>query len=74
MGTLQEQVTALVFDTWGTVVDWHSSVLDELRALGQRKGVVIDWEEFLAEWRSAYGPGMQEVNRSERPWTKTGVL
>jgi 2-haloacid dehalogenase len=47
MAKLQDEVTALIFDTWGTVVDWRGSVLDELCALGRRKNLKIDWEAFL---------------------------
>jgi 2-haloacid dehalogenase len=74
MAKLQDEVTALVFDTWGTVVDWRSSVLDELCALGRRKDLKIDWEVFLDEWRSAYEPAMQKVNSGELPWTKMDVF
>ena len=40
-------VTAVVFDTYGTVVDWRSSIAAEGRALARRKGIEgIDWEAF----------------------------
>jgi 2-haloacid dehalogenase len=74
MAKLQDAVTALVFDTWGTVVDWRGSMLDELRALGRRRDLRIDWETFLEEWRSAYEPSKQKVNSGELPWTKMEVF
>ncbi len=46
------KVEALVFDTYGTVVDWRTSVLRQLRALGAARGVAADWERFLADWKS----------------------
>jgi len=51
-------VTALTFDTFGTVVDWRGSVLAELRALGRDKRLSLDWERFLDDWRSCYRPHM----------------
>jgi 2-haloalkanoic acid dehalogenase type II len=49
-------VKALVFDVFGTVVDWRSSVVAELEALGQKHGVepATDWGKFAQEWRSGY--------------------
>jgi 2-haloacid dehalogenase len=71
MMRLQNEVVALVFDTWGTVVDWHSSVLADLIAFGSRKNMDIDWEIFLGEWRSAYGPAMQKINSGATRWMKS---
>jgi len=62
-------IRALTFDTYGTVVDWRSSVLAELAALGARRRLAVDWARFLDEWKAAYRPGMERVNRGESPWT-----
>ena len=34
-----DQVKALLFDVFGTVVDWRSSVISELEALGEKSGI-----------------------------------
>jgi len=62
-------VHALLFDTYGTLVDWRSSILDELAAFGRARGLAPDWEAFLADWKACYRPGMDAVNRGEAPWT-----
>jgi 2-haloacid dehalogenase len=62
-------VRALLFDTYGTVLDWRGSVLAELRAFGARHALVIDWERFLDEWKAGYRAGMDRVNSGEWPWT-----
>ena len=49
-------------------------VLDELRALGHSRGIACDWEAFLDDWKSAYRPGMDKVNRGEWPWTTIDVI
>lgn len=59
---------ALLFDVYGTVVDWRASVLDELRALGRARSLAVDWEAFLAAWKGCYTPGLERVNRGEVPW------
>jgi 2-haloacid dehalogenase len=67
-------VKALLFDTYGTVVDWRGSILAELRALGQARRLSVDWERFLTEWKSCYTPGMQKVNAGEWPWTTVDTI
>jgi 2-haloacid dehalogenase len=67
-------VKALVFDTFGTVVDWRSSVAREAEALAKRKGVALDGAKFADAWRAGYGPGMSRVRSGELPWTKLDAL
>jgi len=68
------EIRALTFDTYGTLVDWRGSILDELRAFGAARGLERDWEAFLTDWKSAYRPGMDKVNRAEWPWTTIDVI
>jgi 2-haloacid dehalogenase len=65
---------ALTCDTYGTVVDWRGSILDELAAFGASRGLDRDWPAFLADWKSCYRPGMEKVNRGEWPWTTIDVI
>jgi 2-haloacid dehalogenase len=67
-------VKALVFDTFGTVVDWRSSVAREVDALAKRKGVAVDGATFADAWRAGYGPSMNRVRSGELPWTKLDAL
>lgn len=67
-------VQALVFDVFGTVVDWRGSIIREGQILGERKGYDIDWADFADRWRAGYGPAMGRVRRGELPWTKIDVL
>lgn len=59
---------ALTFDVFGTLVDWHSSIVEEGRRLGARVGVATDWHQFALDWRAGYEPAMQRVNRREVAW------
>lgn len=65
---------ALAFDTFGTVVDWRSSIIAELKAFGESHGVQADWDAFADAWRKGYLPAMDRVRRGELPWTKIDVL
>ena len=67
-------VKALVFDTFGTVVDWRTSVTQEVEALSKRKGIAVDGAKFADTWRAGYGPSMNKVRTGEMPWTKLDVL
>jgi 2-haloacid dehalogenase len=68
-------VQILVFDTFGTVVDWRSAVTAEGEKLAREKGLKgIDWAKFADEWRAQYGPSMNRVRRGELPWTKLDDL
>jgi 2-haloacid dehalogenase len=71
---MKTDIKALLFDTYGTVVDWRTSILDELRALGQRRGLTADWERLLHDWKNVYRPGMDRVNRGEWPWTTVEAI
>ena len=67
-------VKALVFDTFGTVVDWRSSVAAEVQELAKRKGFTVDGAKFADAWRAGYGPSMSRVRNGELPWTKLDDL
>lgn len=62
-------IKALVFDVFGTLVDWRGSIVREGEAWGQARGVSVDWAAFADAWRGAYHPSMDRVRRGERPWT-----
>lgn len=63
------EIRALVFDVFGTVVDWRTAVIGELAALGAEKGVDGDWARFADDWKACYTPALRQVNAGERPWT-----
>ena len=67
-------IKAIVFDVFGTCVDWRSSVADEVNALAKRKGLTVDGAAFADAWRSQYGPTMNRVRSGELPWTKLDRL
>ena len=72
---LQDEVKALVFDVFGTVVDWRSSITREGEKLGKLKGITnLDWEEFADAWRGGYGPSMNLVRTGKLPWTRIDDL
>jgi 2-haloacid dehalogenase len=67
-------VKALIFDTFGTVVDWRTSVAREIEALATRKGLTVDSAKFADAWRAGYRPSMDRVRKGELPWTNLDKL
>jgi 2-haloacid dehalogenase len=68
-------VRALVFDTFGTTVDWRSGVAREAAAfLKQYASPDADPAAFADAWRRRYGPSMEEVRSGRRPFTRLDVL
>jgi len=68
------QIRALLFDVFGTVVDWRGSIIREGRALGRRKKIAVDWEAFADAWRAGYQPAMARVRSGALPWMNIDQL
>jgi 2-haloacid dehalogenase len=72
-GSLSE-VKAIVFDVFGTVVDWRGSIIREVEAFARERGATVDAAAFADGWRAGYQPAMQRVRCGELPWTKIDDL
>jgi len=66
--------SALVFDIFGTVVDWRASIVREGQALQQRLNLGTDWPALADAWRTGYQPAMRRVAKGELPWTNIDGL
>ncbi len=69
-----DEVKALVFDVFGTVVDWRNSIARESAPFLARHGLRTDPHEFAAAWRKRYQPAMEECRTGRRPFTRLDVL
>jgi hypothetical protein len=67
-------VKALVFDTFGTLVDWRSGVAREAERILKPMGYELDWLMFADAWRAEYRPSMEEVRSGRRPFVKLDIL
>jgi 2-haloacid dehalogenase len=65
---------AILFDVFGTVVDWHGSIAREAAAIARGKGIKGDWGAFALAWRAGYQPAMHRVRRGELPWMNIDAL
>ena len=60
----------LAFDVFGTVVDWHGSIVREMAALYP----AVDGDAFALAWRAGYYPAMARVHEGELGWTRIDEL
>ena len=66
---------ALIFDVFGTVVDWRGGIIREGAELSAaRPGLELDWPAFADAWRGRYPPSMNRVRTGEQPWTNLDAL
>src|SRR5207248_8587187 len=68
-GQSTPELKALTFDTYGTVVDYRSSIIEAGAVLSRTKRLTVDWEKFADAWRADYAPSMNRVRTGELPWT-----
>ncbi len=67
------EIDALLFDVFGTVVDWRTSVTARVQALVRRPD--IDWSSFVDEWRrEGYLAPIAKIVAGEEPWVPVDEL
>jgi len=65
-----QDVKAVLFDVFGTVVDWRSSLIEDLRAFGHSRGITADWPALVDAWRGPINDPNEHdegAQASERP-------
>ncbi len=74
MANSTSAVEALLFDVFGTVVDWRTSLINMFEGFGRERRLTADWATLVDDWRAAYQPSMDTVRRGERPFVTLDVL
>jgi 2-haloacid dehalogenase len=72
--TRDYEIKALLFDVFGTVVDWRSGIIRELSAWGTDTHVVADWPAIADGWRGLYQPAMQRIREGNRGFVRLDIL
>jgi 2-haloacid dehalogenase len=73
-GNPMDSVKALIFDVFGTLVDWRTCVARESKVILEPLGFKLDWLAFADAWRAEYQPGMEEVRSGRIPFSKLDVI
>ena len=72
---LADDLRALVFDVFGTCVDWRGSVIRAGEGLGRKRGLNVDWPRFADEWRrEGYIGPIAKIRSGEMPYVSSDVL
>jgi 2-haloacid dehalogenase len=69
-----QAVKAVLFDVFGTVVDWRTGVTAAVRRFAAEQGLELDAAAFADAWRSRYVPAMRRVSTGQRPFVALDVL
>lgn len=67
-------IQALIFDVFGTVVDWRRSIARETGEFAAKHGLSLDGEQFADDWRALYQPAMARVREGQVDFVKLDVL
>jgi 2-haloacid dehalogenase len=68
------EVKALLFDVFGTCVDWRNAVAREAASVAKAMGLDVDGFAFADAWRANYQPSLERVRSGASPWTILDVL
>ncbi len=60
----------LAFDVFGTVVDWHGSIMREMA----QRYPQVDGDAFASAWRKGYRPAMEQVRNGTLGWMRIDAL
>jgi 2-haloacid dehalogenase len=67
-------VRAVLFDVFGTVVDWRSGIAAAVGSFAGRHGLDLDPAAVADAWRGRYQPSMRRVRSGARPFVPLDVL
>jgi len=67
-------VRAVLFDTFGTVVDWRSGISSAVRAFAADHALTLDPDDFADAWRAQYEPAKERVRSGQRPFVSLDTL
>lgn len=65
---------ALLFDVFGTVVDWRGSIIREIDRIAADVDIALSAAEIADDWRGRYGPGMGRVLDGDEPYRNLDAL
>ena len=66
-------IKALLFDVFGTVVDWRSGISRDVNAIAEKYNINLNPEQFADAWRNEYQPAMERVRSGKREFVKLDI-
>lgn len=68
------EVKAVLFDTFGTVVDWRTAIANQVSSFAQEHGLDLDGQDMADKWRGGYYPSMAKIHSGERDYVPLDQL
>jgi 2-haloacid dehalogenase len=68
------EIKAVLFDTFGSVVDWRSGVARDVAAFARRHRIDLDAAGFADAWRAKYEPSMEPIRNRSREFVPLDQL
>jgi len=68
------KIKALVFDVFGTLVDWRGSIAEDAQSILSPLGWNIPWDAFADAWRAQYQPSMEKIRQGSQAFCKLDEL
>ena len=72
--SLSVKIKALLFDVFGTTVDWRSSIIKAIQRELKNKNIDVDAGKLADEWRAEYDPSMDPIRSGKRPYQRLDIL
>ena len=63
------EVKALLFDVFGTVVDWRTGIAIEVQMIAKKYNIELNADDFADAWRAEYQPAMEQIRSGKRSFT-----
>lgn len=71
---MNKRPKALLFDVFGTVVDWRRSIAREIDVMAVQRGWGVGGNDFAVRWRKLYQPSMERIRSGNRGYVKLDTL
>ena len=68
------KIKALIFDVFGTLVDWRGSIAQDAQEILSPLGWNIPWDTFADAWRAQYQPSMEKIRQGTQAFCKLDEL
>jgi 2-haloacid dehalogenase len=68
------EIRALLFDTFGTLVDWRTGLITQFERWGRERDITADWPSLVLVWRRDHVPALAKVRTGEREWANYDEL
>ena len=64
----KNKINTIMFDVFGTVFDWHKSIVNECSFFAEQNNVTFDHVKFTNDWRSGFKKLQKQVSEGVREY------